>query len=179
MIKKFGDNTITIRQLSPKDTNMAVKFKNFLNSLVKEDAMIYMNVKQTKQQEIEWLKGEIKKIKAKKEVCLIATSDGIVVANATVTLDSYRKSHIGDFAIGIRWGYRGFGLGTFLMERVLKLAKKELKPTPKIFRLGVLQGNKPASRLYTKLGFREVARIPKELEYKGKLIAEIIMTKQV
>jgi len=179
MTKKFGDNTITIRQLSSKDAGMAVEFKSFVNSLIAEDAMIYMNVKQTKKQEEDWLKAEIKKIKEKQKVCLIAECDGRVVANTGVSLCDYRKSHIGDFGIAIRWGYRGFGLGTFLMTRVLKLAEKELKPRPQIFRLGVLPANKPASRLYTKMGFREVARIPKELQYKGKLISEIIMMKKV
>jgi ribosomal protein S18 acetylase RimI-like enzyme len=29
--------------------------------------------------------------------------------------------------------------------------------------------------LYKKVGFKEVARIPKQIQYKGKLLGEVIM----
>jgi len=74
---------------------------------------------------------------------------------------------------GIRkWG---ICLGKFLMAEALKLAKKELRPKPKVFRLSVFASNKPAIGLYRKLGFKKVARIPKQLQYKGKLVDEIVM----
>lgn len=179
MIKKFGDKTILIRPLSAKDLKRPEKFQEFINSLVEEDAMIYMNIKQTKQQESEWLKDKLKNIRKKKAVTLIAECDGMIVGNTGIALGNFRQSHVGEFGITIRWGYRGVGLGSFLMGRVIKLAEKELKPKPKMLELGVFAGNAPALRLYTKMGFREVARVPKALQYKGKLINRIIMTKKI
>jgi ribosomal protein S18 acetylase RimI-like enzyme len=55
------------------------------------------------------------------------------------------------------------------------LAKKELQPKPKIIRLSVFPTNKPAIGLYKKYGFKKAARIPKQLQDKGKLLDEIIM----
>jgi ribosomal protein S18 acetylase RimI-like enzyme len=61
------------------------------------------------------------------------------------------------------------------MEEIIKLAKKELRPGLKIIRLSVYSNNKIAIALYKKYGFKEVAKIPKQIQYKGKLIDEIIM----
>jgi len=57
------------------------------------------------------------------------------------------------------------------------LAKKDLKPKPKIMKLTVFENNLPAIRLYKKMGFKRVARIPDELQYKGELIAHLVMLK--
>jgi ribosomal protein S18 acetylase RimI-like enzyme len=62
-----------------------------------------------------------------------------------------------------------------MMKEIIKLAKKDLRPKPKTIRLNVFQGNKSALVLYKKLGFRKVARIPKQFQYKGKLEDEIVM----
>lgn len=61
------------------------------------------------------------------------------------------------------------------MRETIKLAKKELKPKPRIIRLSVFANNKPAIGLYRKIGFKKVASVPKQLQYKGRLIDEIIM----
>jgi len=70
---------------------------------------------------------------------------------------------------------RGVGMGKYLMAEVIKLAKRELKPKPEIIRLSVFSNNKPAISLYRKIGFKEVGRIPKQIQYQGKLVDEIIM----
>lgn len=86
-----------------------------------------------------------------------------------------RMDHIGEFGIAIRQGFRGIGLGKCLMENIIKMAKTELKPSPKIIELGVYEGNKPAIALYKKMDFKQVAKIPNSVQYKGKLITKIIM----
>ena len=63
------------------------------------------------------------------------------------------------------------------MTEILKEAEKELKP--KIIRLSVFPENTIAQNLYKKFGFKKVARVPKQLEYKGKLTDEIIMIKEL
>jgi ribosomal protein S18 acetylase RimI-like enzyme len=66
-------------------------------------------------------------------------------------------------------------LGKYLGREIIKLTKERLKI--KIVRLGVYSANKPAQKLYKKLGFKMVASIPKQVQYKGKLIDEFIMLK--
>ena len=65
------------------------------------------------------------------------------------------------------------------MSEIIKLAKKKLKPRLKFIRLGVYPNNKPALALYRKFGFKKAAKIPKQIQYKGKLLDEIIMLKEL
>jgi ribosomal protein S18 acetylase RimI-like enzyme len=84
-----------------------------------------------------------------------------------------RESHVGEFGISIRKEYRGIGIGKRLMKTTLNLAKRRLRP--KIIRLSVFENNKIVQNLYKKFGFKKVAKIPKQIQYKGKLTDEIIM----
>jgi len=173
--KSLGGKLIKIRAFSQRDLRNVKKFQNFINSLISEDAKILLNSKKSKKEERAWLKDKIKNVARKKEVALTAEHNRKVIANTGIDLDLFRKSHIGNFGISIREGYRGIGLGKYLMAEIIKLAKKELKPRPKIIRLSVFSNNKPAISLYRKMGFRKVAVIPKQYQYKGRFVDEIIM----
>ena len=177
--KIFGNKKITIRKLSKSDLKNAKKFQDFINSLVKEGAQITIAKKKSLQEEINWLNSHLKKIKEAKGVFLIAEAENKLVGNTEITLNEGRQSHIGMLGISIRKDYRGIGLGKYLMAEILKLAKKKLKPKPKIVRLSVFPGNKPAIALYKKFGFKTVARIPKQIQYKEKFVDEIIMLKEL
>ena len=52
-------------------------------------------------------------------------------------------------------------------------------PKPKMMRLSVLETNKRAMDLYKKFGFKTVARIPKQILIKRKLVDEIVMLKEI
>jgi len=173
--KIFNGKRITIRKLSKKDLGDVKKFQEFINSFVEEDAQILMNKKFTLKEEQKWLQGQIDKVKNRKMVFLFAEHNNRIVGTTEVGLHIGRQSHVAEFGITIRKGYREIGLGNFLTQKIIKLAKRELKP--KIVRLSIMSTNEPAFGLYKKLGFKKVARIPKQLQYKGKLIDEIIMLK--
>jgi len=177
--KIFEGKKIKIRELLQSDFRNAKKFQDYINSLIKEDAQILLNKKISLEEEKKYLKEELKKIKSRKKVKLIAEEGNLVVGISDISSGPYRHSHVGDFGISIRKGYRGIGLGSYLTEKIIKLAKTKLKPRPKIIKLGVFPTNKPALGLYKKLGFKKAARIPKQIQYKGKLIDEIIMLKEV
>jgi len=177
--KIFNGRKIKIREVSKKDLKNVEKFQDFINSLVKEDAMIKLNKKQGLREETEWLRGRLKQIKNKKEVALIAEEGEKIVGNTQIGLDWGRQSHIGDFGIAIRKGFRNLGLGTYLTKEIIKLAKGKLNPRPKIIRLSAYATNKPAIEFYENLGFKEVARIPKQGKIGGKLVAEVIMLKEI
>jgi len=173
--KIFDNKKIIIRKISRSDFKNVKKFQDFINSLVREGAMIKVNKTASLKEEAEWLKDKLKKIKAHKEVCLLAEHENKIVGNTQIALDWGRQSHVGDFGISVRKGYRDIGLGTYLTKELIKLAKKELKPRPKIIKLSAYSVNKPAIAFYKNLGFKEVARIPKQGKIRDKFVAEVIM----
>ena len=174
-IKTFGDKKIKIRKLSKSDLKRVKEFRDFINSLIEERAKILMNKKLSLKEERKWLEEQLNNIKNYKKVFLVAEDNNRIIGTTNIDLGRGRRNHIGDFGISIRKEYRGMGLGSCLMDKILKLAKKELKPKPKIIGLSVFPNNKPAIGLYKKFGFKKVAKIPKQLQYKGKLADEIIM----
>jgi len=179
MIRDPDLKKIKIRKFLPEDLKKAREFQKFINSLIEEEAMILLKKKKSLKEEEEWLKEKLKNVKNKKQATLIAKDNNKIVGIANVRLKKDRQSHVGEFGILIRKGYRGIGLGKKLMAEVLKLAKKELTPKPKIIRLSVFDENKIAQNLYRKFNFRRVAKIPKQIEYKRKLTDEIIMIKEL
>lgn len=177
--KIFDGKKIKIRKLFKRDLRNVKEFQNFINSLIEEEAKIKVNKKFSLKEEKEWLSKELKEIKKQKRVFLVAEENNKIVGTASIHLGPGRQEHIGNFGITIRKGYRGMGLGSYLMDKIIKLAKKELKPKPKIIRLSVFQTNQPAIKLYRKFGFKKVAKIPKQIKFKEKLIDEIIMLKEI
>lgn len=173
--KKFANKKIIIRSLSTKDLRQVKKFQIFINSLIKEDVQIKINKKKSLKEELDWLKEHLVKIKKKKAVFLVAEYNNEIVGSTGIDLNRGKKEHVGEFGITIRKDYRGVGLGKYLMGEVIKLARTKLKPKTWIIRLSVFATNKPAIRLYERCGFKIVAKIPKQVKHKGKLIDEIIM----
>lgn len=172
----FDGKKITIRELKPRDIKNVRKFQDFVNSLIKEDAMISRNEKVSLTEEINWLKNTIKSIEDKRTVYLVAESDKTIIGTTEVALNlKGRQNHVAGLGISIRKDYRRIGLGKQLMNEIIKLAKRKLKPKPKMIRLSALSKNKPATKLYQKFGFKKVAKIPRQFQYKRKLIDEIIM----
>ena len=155
----FNNKKIKIREISKEDLKNVKKFQDFINSL----------------EEIAWLKEKLNQIKTKRVVALIAEDKNKIISSVDIKLGWGRENHVGHYGIAVRKGYRNIGLGTYLTKEVIKLAKNKLKPRPKIIRLSVYSINKPAIEFYRNLGFREVAKIPKQGEIKGKLVTEVIM----
>lgn len=176
-IQKFGDRKIIIRQIRPSDVTNAKKFQNYINSLISEEVMILMNKKLSLKEEKKAMKDFLENNKKKNKVLVIAEHDGQIVGFTDIGLDRHRRNHIGILGISVRSGYRGIGLGKYIMEEVIKLAKTGLTPKPKIIQLEVYVNNKPAIALYKKMGFKIVAKVPNQIQWEGKLIDEYIMLK--
>ena len=177
--KIFGDKKITIRKLENKDLKNAKKFQIFINSLIKEEVKILKNKELTLKEEKEKLKGFLESIDKRNTVFLAAEHDGKIIGTTSIDLGKGRKDHVGGFGITIIQGYRGMGLGKHLMSEIIRLAKKELNPKPKIIRLEVYPNNKSAINLYKKMGFKQVAKLPRQIQWKGKLIDELVMLKYI
>ena len=177
--KIFGDKKITIRTIKKSDIANARKFQQYINSLVEEDAKILMYKRASAQEEKTFIEMVFKGVKNKTRVHLIAECDGKIIATTGIEQGRLRRNHIGTFGIAIVKGYRGLGLGKFLMSEIINLAKKDLKPKPRIIQLEAFANNKPAISLYKKMGLKIVTNVPKQIQYKGKLISETIMMKEI
>ncbi len=168
---------IKIRRLEDKDLKDVSKFLDYINSLIEEGAKIFIKNKKTIKEEREYLKEKLKNIKNKKDIVLIAKHNEKIIGMAHVGLLAEKQDHIGTFGIGVIKEYRGFGIGLHLSNKVINLAKKELKNL-KFIQLNAFSNNKPAINLYKKIGFKIVAVLPKQVQDKKKLVDEIVMIKK-
>jgi len=146
---------------------------NFINSLVREEAQISVNAKQTLKQEEEWLLDNLKLINANKLHHLVAVHEGSIIGSVEIRRGRYRESHIGEYRIAIKKGYRNLGIGRRLSEIILEIAKKD--KNIKLIYLFVFSTNKKAISLYKKLGFKKTASLPKRIFYKGRYLDMIVM----
>ncbi len=79
MIKKIDFGRIKIKMLSQADLKRTKEFQKHINSLIEEEAMILLDQKQTLKEEQEWLKNELKDVKRKIQVMLIAKDGNKIV----------------------------------------------------------------------------------------------------
>ena len=149
---------------------------DFINSLVEEGAEILRDTTVTREEEADWLGARLARIEKRQLIDVVAEVDGKMVANSEVEKRSGFMSHVGYVGIAIKSGYRGIGIGTKLIQTLAKEAKKE---GLKVLVLDVFDINKPAKALYTKMGFKEVGRIPKGVFKNGKYIDIIRMTREL
>ena len=169
---------IIIRKLAVKDLKIAQKHLDFYNSLLDESLYITSFKKLSLKQEKEYLKGKLKKQKQGKCIYLVSECDGEFASHVEVHLMEGKQDHIGILGFAHREGFRGIGLGSVLgriMTEMVLSAAKELSPKPRIIQAGIYAENKASLGLAEKFGFKEVAIIPKQFQYDGKLMDEIIV----
>lgn len=112
---------------------------------------------------------------AKMQATLTAEWDGKPCGMANLYLQPYKKlAHTCLFSIIVDQSYRGRGIGTALLNHLMKLAKEKFHI--EILHLEVYQGN-PAKRLYDKVGFEEFGFQAHFIKDKGEYIGKHVMQK--
>jgi L-amino acid N-acyltransferase YncA len=141
----------------------------FIGELVEERVEIVRNTKPSRSEEAEWLGRRLAAIENGNLVALVAEMNGRIVASSEVEkrMQFPEMAHVGGLGIAILKNSRSAGLGTALMESLLQLAKQI---GLKIVILDMFATNKPARRLYEKVGFVEVGKIPKAIHRDGNYI---------
>lgn len=150
---------------------------DYINALVEEDTFIMMNEKQNLEEEKKFLERAREEIEKGERVQLLVWDGDVLVANTQVTKGKYRQKHIGTFGISVAKEYRGEGIGYKTAEMVIDEAVKRLGVS--IIELEYLEVNEAGKGLYEKLGFAEWGRFPKGIEYKGRLMARVYMSKEI
>lgn len=109
------------------------------------------------------------------EVKLLCFVDGVLAANCMMAWSSRIKTrHRASIAIKVRKDYWNLGIGTRLMEELLRIAKNQ--PEIRQVELEFIQGNNRARTLYEKMGFRIVGVKPNAICLKdGTLLHEYMM----
>ena len=86
--------------------------------------------------------------------------------------------HRGRLGIGVISPYRGQGIGETLLRTLLRWAEAE--PELERIELGVFAHNTRARSLYTKLGFRQEAQLPRAYKLAdGTYYDDVMMVKWV
>ncbi|HZF06654.1 MAG TPA: arsinothricin resistance N-acetyltransferase ArsN1 family A [Patescibacteria group bacterium] len=119
----------------------------------------------------EWLQA-----RGPRHPVVVAEQDGRVVAwgslNAFNPRDAYR--HVADFSIYIERGYRGKGVGTVVLTRLVELAR-ELGYHKMV--LSAFPFNAAGMALYERLGFRTVGIYKEQGLLDGRWVDTIVMEK--
>jgi putative acetyltransferase len=112
---------------------------------------------------------------SKYEATLTALWDKKPCGMAVLYLQPYKKfAHQCLFAVIVQEEYRGKGVGTFLMEHLMKLAKERFRI--EIMHLEVYEGN-PATNLYRRLGFKEFGAQAHFIKENGEYLSKTLMQK--
>ena len=177
MIKEnFKGKELEVRHLCSKDTDFTKEFTDFFNSLVEENAMLVRKTKKDVSGQEKELQESLAEIKNGKEACFVVWDNGKVAGFARIRKKKGRLSHVGVLMLAIEKDYRRLGMGKYLLNKAVEEGKKV---GVKIVRIEAFAINVPAIKLYEKLGFSQVATIPKQIEYEGELIDEVILIKEI
>ena len=96
---------------------------------------------------------------------------------ATLYIQAYEKlKHTCLFSIIVQKDKRGCGIGSLLMENLMKLAQEKFNIS--ILHLEVYEGN-PAYKMYAKLGFTEFGCQERFIKEKNTYIAKVFMQKRL
>jgi len=165
---------ITIRHVQRDDVEILL---NFINTISKEQSFIlYQGEQLTLDEESRYIEGYIKKAADHKATKLLAFHKDEFIGFADVTMKEKAENHVGVFGIILAKEWRNKGIGTFLMQKTLEEAEKNI-PHLKIVTLGVFANNPVAKKIYEKIGFREYGLLPQGLQRKGNLVDHIYMFK--
>jgi RimJ/RimL family protein N-acetyltransferase len=173
-----------IRRFSAKDgrkvTLRTVKWEDLddllelINSLVEEKADIIRSEKVSRDEEIDWLSGVLRRQEKGEVAYVLAEASGEVVASSEIARRTGYEEHVGALGIVIKKGFRNQGIGTEIMRSLIEQGQAW---GLKVLTLSVFASNKRAYHVYEKVGFIETGRVPRKFFRSGKYIDEITMTK--
>ncbi len=169
---QVGEHQVVFRLPKPGDARGCLRH---INRLVVDRTLIGRQKRVTMTEERKWLRGVLRRMRKGETIPVLVVLDGEIAGSASVGPGGMQSNrHVGGVGIGLSRG-RGLGIGTRLMRLIEKLARGHLKV--KMLRLSVAERNRPARKLYRKVGYRQVGRIPRGFSHYGKLMDEIFMVK--
>jgi RimJ/RimL family protein N-acetyltransferase len=135
-----------------------------------------MNKKKTREEEIDWLATNMKRLEKGEFIMVCAEVDGKMVGICEISPKFGKMSHMGELGISVKDGYRDIGIGVDLMKEAEKHA---IHMGLRSVKLEVFEKNERAIHVYEKLGYKATGRIPEALLHKGEYQDSVIMTKKL
>ena len=148
----------------------------FINSLVDESSPILKDTKMTREGETDWLARLLSRLEKDQIVVVAAEVDGRFVGQSEVAPKMGRSGHVGVLGISLKDGYRDIGIGTELMREVEHQAPRL---GLEIITLDLFASNARGLRLYEKMGYHEVGRVPRGTIMNGEYVDDILLAKEV
>ena len=149
-------------------------FLFFINSLVEEGADILVNMKKTREEEINFISRILSELEKDKMVSVVAEVDGKMVGHVEVTRRPGYSCHVGNLGISLIAAYRDTGIAQELMLEAETQAKRL---GMEMIQLEVYERNRRAIHVYEKTGYRIVGRVPGDIKRDGLSLDTLIMVK--
>lgn len=146
---------------------------DYINALIEENTLILMTDKMSPEMEADWLVNEMRNVHRGRQIYLIAEADGKIAGNSSITRGVGREKHTAEIAMGITKEFRRAGLGEIMLKELIKRAKEKWGST--CIYLEYLEGNEGAKALYEKVGFRQVAILPKWCLVEGNYVNKVYL----
>lgn len=167
---------VVVDEFSEKNVYSAEQFLGYVNSLVEDlEAVVSFKEKRTINDECKWIKSALHQISLQRMTMLVAVWNDQIVGAAAISLCQDRRDHVAELGISIVKGFRGCGLGAYLIDEIISLADEKLLPIPQQIRVSTFGNNIGGIRFYQKHGFQEVARIRNQFQIDGGFADEVIL----
>ncbi|MCX6730246.1 MAG: GNAT family N-acetyltransferase, partial [Candidatus Roizmanbacteria bacterium] len=143
---------IIIRHVRRDDVE---RLLHFMNTISIEQTYIMMQGEQMSlEEESRYVENFIQKVNNKLAVKLLVFHGEELIGVGDIVTKEKVETHIGVFGLIISKEWRKKGLGSFLMNKVIEEAQKNIIGL-QIITLGVFGNNPVARQLYEKMGFKE------------------------
>jgi ribosomal protein S18 acetylase RimI-like enzyme len=176
---KLRDGTgVTLRSARAGDLDMLMKY---FNALVFEKQRnpslgILAAKRATRKDEKKYLDGVLRGIRKNDLADVVATVGDRIVGHCEVRRAPHRDvGHMGRLGIAILEGYRGLGLGSAMLDALLK---KSRALGIELVTLEAFATNERALQLYRSKGFKEFGRLPQAIRRGGNPIDLVYMFRQ-
>jgi len=170
-VKLKDGRTATLDWLKESDLPELVEA---LNSVIREEKYLLMDNEITDmEEERRWFERGTKE----GMLYLVARVDDKIVGGASIHPQTGKRSHVAEFGIFIRDGYRNLGLGTALTNTFTEIARER---GFEILQLSVNATNKRALHVYKKCGYRECGRFTRDIKfadgtYTDRILMELLL----
>lgn len=155
-VKLKGGHSAELSWLRAEDLPEVVEA---LNSVIREQRYLLMNDEITDmEEERRWFERG----KTSGRLYLVARVDGKIVGGASIQPQAHKRSHIAEYGVFIRRGYRNKGLGTLLTRAFIEIAERREYET---LQLSVYTTNKRAAHVYKKCGYKECGRFRNDIKF--------------
>lgn len=152
---------------------------DYINTLSDEKTFILFQGEQmTLEKEQAFLNDQLEKIKENKSTFLLAFNKNKLIGISNISQKDRAEKHIGDFGVSVAKEFREKGVGSILVDIVLKKTEENFKGL-QIIVLSVFGDNIVAQNMYKKFGFKEYGNLPGGILHADIPVDHIYMYKKL